>query len=196
MSNLALASTRASSLSRFASKKEARAEARAFFYTDRVPIPLAYLITWTTYGTWLHGDRRGSADPAHNRYGTPYLPESNSRFRFERGELRHKPNRLDETARRLVESAIIEHAEHKAWRIRALHVRTNHVHVVVCCPCEPEKPLREFKAWATRRLRAEDQVDENTRVWTRHGSTRYLFDETGVHGAIRYVNEEQGKSLD
>ena len=26
--------------------------------------PLAYLITWTTYGTWLHGDDRGSFD--HN----------------------------------------------------------------------------------------------------------------------------------
>ncbi len=21
--------------------------------------PLAYLLTWTCYGTWLHGDRRG-----------------------------------------------------------------------------------------------------------------------------------------
>ena len=27
--------------------------------------PLAYLITFNTYGTWLHGDRRGSVDSNH-----------------------------------------------------------------------------------------------------------------------------------
>jgi hypothetical protein len=36
--------------------------------------PLAYLITWTCYGTWLHGDERGAADLDHNIPGTPYLP--------------------------------------------------------------------------------------------------------------------------
>jgi hypothetical protein len=30
-------------------------------------IPLAYLITFRCYGTWLHGDSRGSVDRFHNR---------------------------------------------------------------------------------------------------------------------------------
>jgi hypothetical protein len=29
--------------------------------------PLAYFITFTTYGTWLHGNGAGSVDPAHNQ---------------------------------------------------------------------------------------------------------------------------------
>jgi hypothetical protein len=33
--------------------------------------PLAYLITFPTYGTWLHGDERGSVDRDHNLPGTP-----------------------------------------------------------------------------------------------------------------------------
>src|SRR4029077_14507206 len=37
-------------------------------------IPLAYLITFRAHGTWLHGDRRGSVDRFHNRYGTPRIP--------------------------------------------------------------------------------------------------------------------------
>lgn len=32
--------------------------------------PLAYLITFRTYGTWLHGDERGSVDKNHNKFGT------------------------------------------------------------------------------------------------------------------------------
>ncbi|MGH9840991.1 MAG: hypothetical protein ACREEM_19730 [Blastocatellia bacterium] len=37
-------------------------------------IPLAYLITFRCYGTWLHGDERGSVDRDHNIYRTPFLP--------------------------------------------------------------------------------------------------------------------------
>src|SRR2546421_11369035 len=35
--------------------------------------PLAYHITWGTYGTRLHGDGRGTVDREHNEYGTPVL---------------------------------------------------------------------------------------------------------------------------
>lgn len=35
--------------------------------------PLAYLLTFRCYGTWLHGDARGSVDREHNTYGTPCL---------------------------------------------------------------------------------------------------------------------------
>jgi hypothetical protein len=36
-------------------------------------MPLAYLITFRSYGTWLHGDQRGSIDRFHNRYKSPYI---------------------------------------------------------------------------------------------------------------------------
>ncbi|MBY0309383.1 MAG: hypothetical protein K2Q09_11625 [Phycisphaerales bacterium] len=38
--------------------------------------PLAYLLTWTCHGTWLHGDDRGSIDDFNNRFGAPVLPPS------------------------------------------------------------------------------------------------------------------------
>jgi hypothetical protein len=33
------------------------------------PFPLAYLITLRTFGTWLHGDERGSVGRKRNVYG-------------------------------------------------------------------------------------------------------------------------------
>ncbi|HWY68950.1 MAG TPA: hypothetical protein VNX88_09810 [Terriglobales bacterium] len=36
-------------------------------------IPLAYLITFRCYGTWLHGDERGSIDRHQNQYQSPYI---------------------------------------------------------------------------------------------------------------------------
>jgi hypothetical protein len=35
--------------------------------------PLAYFITFSTYGAWLHGRGVGSVDKLHNEVGTPFL---------------------------------------------------------------------------------------------------------------------------
>ena len=32
---------------------------------------LGYVITFRSYGIWLHGDRRGSVNRFHNRHGNP-----------------------------------------------------------------------------------------------------------------------------
>jgi hypothetical protein len=42
--------------------------------------PLAYFITFTCHGTWLHGDERGSVDRGHNAPGTPFLPPDEPRY--------------------------------------------------------------------------------------------------------------------
>jgi hypothetical protein len=41
-------------------------------------MPIAYLLTWTRYGTWLHGDERGSVDAEHHTPGEPLLASSES----------------------------------------------------------------------------------------------------------------------
>jgi hypothetical protein len=38
--------------------------------------PLAYFISFRAYGTWLHGDKRGSIDRFNNRYRAPYIQAS------------------------------------------------------------------------------------------------------------------------
>ena len=38
-----------------------------------ISFPLAYLITFRCYGTWLHGDVRGSMDSKHHVYGAPKI---------------------------------------------------------------------------------------------------------------------------
>ena len=40
---------------------------------------LAYFLTWTTYGTWLHGSAKGSVEKQHNVFGTPLVMEAEER---------------------------------------------------------------------------------------------------------------------
>jgi REP element-mobilizing transposase RayT len=158
--------------------------------------PLAYFITWSCYGTWLHGDEGGSVDRAHNVPGTPYLDPDPARYRRESQRSRQGAFTLDDSARRIVHDSILAHCHHRAWELKALNVRTNHVHVVVDGPASPERAMLEFKAWATRRLREAGRIPRNRRAWTDHGSTRYLWKPEDVAEAIHYVTDCQGPDLD
>ena len=53
--------------------------------------PLAYLISFRTYGTWLHGDERGSIDRFNNSYRSPYIAADRKPFVRSQQALRAKP---------------------------------------------------------------------------------------------------------
>lgn len=53
--------------------------------------PLAYFITLSCYGTWLHGDERGSVDKKHNVPGKPVLPPDPERHPDEQTSLAEPP---------------------------------------------------------------------------------------------------------
>ncbi len=158
-------------------------------------VPLAHFITFTTYGTRLHGAAAGSIDPAHNRFGDP-IPLGNKDLEASAGaRMKSPPVELDEPRRRAVREAILEVCDYRGWSLVALHVRTSHVHVIVSGAAEPERMMNDFKSYATRRLRHGKLVDESAKVWTRHGSTRYLWLEQSVVAAVDYVVDEQGVFL-
>src|SRR5262245_61234023 len=100
--------------------------------------PLAYFITFTTYGTWLHGRAPGSVDREHNVPGTPYLPPDDDVERKVRSTMRQQPYNLDGLRRSVVLRTIKEVASHRKWKLWAAHVRSNHVHVVIAAECKPE----------------------------------------------------------
>ena len=94
-------------------------------------IALAYLITFRCYGTWLHGDKRGSIDRFHNAYKSPYIEPNPRWHRHNAQALEGEPVILDARRRTSVERAIRETCQLRKWHLHALSVRTNHVHVVV-----------------------------------------------------------------
>ncbi len=162
-----------------------------------MPAPLAYFLTWTTYGTRLHGDVRGTVDRDHNRPGTPFLPADESRVLAMREKMLQPPYLMDEDAQAVVQAAIREHAEVKGWRILALATPGTRVHLVIDCrrpgvPLPPpERVLQSFKSWVTRALRERGLAGPDRRVWTDHGSTRWINNAEGLQGALDYVRYGQ-----
>ena len=108
--------------------------------------PLAYFLTFTCYGTWLHGDDRGSVDREHNSPGTPVLPPDGERKAREDDDLAEPPYQLDAPRRQVTLRALCEIARRKGWMLHAVHVRSNHVHMVVTADGTAERVLNDFKS--------------------------------------------------
>ena len=155
--------------------------------------PLAYLITFTSYGSRFHGDPDGSVDRSHNLWQAPMLEANPRRARFERHLLRDDPTTLSSLERQLVLESIQQHAARRGWTLHAVHVRSNHVHIVVESDLTPEKAMTQLKAYASRALNRSGR--RRRKRWSHHGSTVYLWDPRHVDAAVDYVVQQQGPPM-
>ncbi len=156
---------------------------------------MCYFITFTCYGTRLHGDESGSVDRHNSLVGSRRLEPDTFRVLAESREMLQDPYVLDEAARQSVLAAIRKHCAHRGWNLQVAHLRSNHVHVIVEAGIRPERIMNEFKAYASRALNQLTSEGPYRKRWSRHGSTRWLWKEEDVSHALRYVVEEQGKPM-
>ena len=154
--------------------------------------PLAYLITFRSYGTWLHGDNRGSVDRHRNVYGSPFIPTNRSWRQHNVESLKGAPVLFSKRQRAVVTAAIKETCEIRKWALYSVNVRTNHCHVVIFALDGPSKILNALKANATRELREGGLWRSAGSPWADGGSKRYLWTEQQLTEAIEYVEFGQG----
>ena len=156
----------------------------------------AFLITFRCYGTWLHGDERGSVDRRYyNRFGTPKIAPNVENETTKARQMKHEPFLLGAKERKIVKTAIEEVCRIRGYGLFAINVRTNHAHLVVSNSAKPERMMDSFKAYSTKALRAAGLVDTDAKLWSRHGSTRYLWTEDHIATAVDYVLNGQGIDL-
>src|SRR5215813_9999150 len=129
--------------------------------------PLAYLITFRSYGTWLHGDERGSVNRFRNQYKSRRLPAEGKWLRINRERMKNEMVVLNAKQRDCVEEAVKETCEFRSWDLRAVNVRTNHAHAVVSIGAKkPEIALNAFKANATKRMRESGCWTSESSPWS------------------------------
>ena len=154
--------------------------------------PVAYLLSFRCYGSWLPGDRRGWVSRhGGNVAGTPLMAPSGALADDAAARQSQPSFWLGEQARATVCRTVEEVAAFRGWHVEALSVRTSHVHAVLRADVPPERALTQLKAWSTRRLVEAKLAYQGQKVWSEHGSTKYLWDERGVRRVKYYVNHEQ-----
>ena len=153
-----------------------------------------YFITWTTYGTWLPGDKRGWIKRGHAGVKDPdWRLEDDSCARMAEPAVI-----LSDTQRALIENTIRRHCEIRSWQLHAANARTTHVHVVVSTDREPDEVMNQLKAQCSRVLSDAAGLKERVakkagrrRWFTEGGDKEEIHDEEHLRNAIRYVLEGQ-----
>ncbi|CAN5418330.1 transposase [soil metagenome] len=159
-------------------------------------IPLAVFFTFRCYGTWLHGDERGSVDRENNIYRSPRISTNSNWRKHNEQLLLHPPVILNAAQRKSVERSIRDTCEKRGWTLLAINVRTNHIHVVICIGAKkPKDALIALKANATRHLRNDNLWNHENTPWADKGSKRNLWNEKSISEACNYVNNQQGDKL-
>ena len=150
--------------------------------------PLAYFITWTTYGTWLPGDER-----SWNRKGTGEIQSPNPALETTARKKMSEPEfMMSDQYRDLVAETIRSHCEIRGWHLHVVNPRTNHVHVVVTAtPYDPKTVREQFQAWCTRKLKV--LVPGRKHFWTEGGSCRFVNTEDELERVILYASEAQDR---
>jgi len=150
--------------------------------------PVSYFLTFSTYGSRLHGDERGSVFEYQGI--KKIIGHDQTLLNYKSSIMKYPEVNFEKSQRKIVLETILKHCQVKNWHLFAAHVRSNHVHVVVKSKLDPDKILNEIKAWSTRKLREAGHDFE--RVWTRHGSTQYIFTFEKLKEKVKYVILEQG----
>lgn len=171
-----------------------------------------WLLTTTTYGTWLPGDNRGSVTsvrdyrpgdgaPAtrieHARYGEAWEPPAKGLRRSAEGALKGPPILLTVEHAECLLQEFLRTASHHTWILYAVALMNNHVHLVLGVPRETSsvKALQDFKAYGSRVLNERYGKPKSGKWWTKSGSRRLLPDEEALTAAIDYVLHRQANSL-
>jgi hypothetical protein len=143
---------------------------------------LGYMITWTTYGTWLQGDERGYVTK-----GKIYLPNSGLMRANKQAQLQDIV-KLSRTQQRVAQAAIIEEARLHGQRLFAVAVLPTHIHIVGEYIEEPiSRVVAYYKKAARIALRA---MGRTGKVWTRGYDKRYCFDQKTLQRRIQYVRQQ------
>jgi REP element-mobilizing transposase RayT len=160
-----------------------------------------WLLTWTTYATWLPGDPRGFvsniADDTgkgtrHNVPGTPCDADMPALRQYMQQRLKGNPVYLDRSQANLLLKQFQETATYRGWSLLAAAVMPNHVHLVVAVAGDPDPAslLRDFKSYGSRALNRRWGEPIGGTWWTESGSRRKLRDDAAVQAAVRYVQEQ------
>ncbi len=141
---------------------------------------LGYMLTWTTYGTWLQGDKREYVKDSEILNANPGLEGSNRKVQSQETIL------LEPTQQKLVQASILEEAKKMNHLLYAISVKKTHVHMVV--PDHPKGSSAIVAIYKNAGRQALRKTSAVGKVWTKGYDIRYCYNEQILKQRINYVN--------
>jgi REP element-mobilizing transposase RayT len=141
------------------------------------------MVTWTTYGTWLQGDKRGYVKNGRILEGDQTLLELCKSLQ------KGRTVKLTKGEKEIARRAILSESQRIGQELEALTVCTNHLHLAVR-PCDKsiERVVSMYKSIATRVLRSGGRSGP---IWTTGFDKRFCFTEADLAREIEYIQNHK-----
>ena len=153
--------------------------------------PLAYHITFATYGTRLHGDERGTVDRDHNCPGEPILDTDAPRENFEASLMRFPSITFTEVQRRFVEVHLASICERGGWGYRIASAGEDHVHGLIAADAHGSVVRRLLKRWLGQALFERWPMSKGRTWWAEGGSVKWVWEEQYLRRAYDYIADQR-----
>ena len=158
--------------------------------------PLAFHITFGTYGTRLHGDERGTVDRRMNQLGDPIVGRCDAWERMERHRLKFEPRVFTARQMVLVESLVLPVCERGGWKLHTCAAGPDHVHSILT-PLDRARGRdgrairRWLKTWLSQSLARHIPLSRGETLWSECGSVKWIWTDDYFLRAVRYVNDQR-----
>jgi REP element-mobilizing transposase RayT len=153
--------------------------------------PLAYHITFGTYGTRLHGDPRGTVERAQNRYGDPIKGADQRCWSRETGKLRYRPVCLTLEQRCFAENVIPNICLRGRWAYFNCAAASDHVHTLLSAGADGLKVRMWLKRWLGEALAAKWPLLEGQTWWAEGGSVKWVLDQCYFAKVREYIDRQR-----
>lgn len=144
---------------------------------------IGYMLTWTTYGSWLQGDQRGWVKDGVICSVNHSLQKANTE------SLKSSPVRFTTPQQSIIYNAILKHAVEKQHEIFALSITNNHVHLLIREYDEgPSRLTARYKNNAKKQL---GEIFIGRPVWTKGSNTRSCNTLKDLRNMIEYIKKHE-----
>jgi len=141
---------------------------------------VGYMITWTIYGTWLQGDKRGYVKDG------VILPKDEKPESANQKRQKFQTVKLNSGQKHIVREAILQEAQKINQEIPAIAVCSNHIHIVAKVSAESiERIVHRYKRLAAFVLR---KAGLNGKIWSKGFDKRFCFTDKDIEQKVKYVN--------
>jgi REP element-mobilizing transposase RayT len=160
----------------------------------RVNFPLAYHITWGTYGIRLHGDERGTVDRSMNNFGDPIIGRDGDWQRIESSLLRFPVRVLTIEQRVFVEDVIPEICGRGGWKFITTAAAPDHVHNIISASVDGKDVRKWLKRWLSEALSQRWPVEQGQVRWAECGSVKWIWNDDYYRRAEDYIRGQRTHS--
>ncbi len=153
--------------------------------------PLAYHITFGTYGMRLHGDARGTVSRQQNEFGEPIIGRDTRWEALEEQTLRFEPVKLVLSQRMVIEALLPMICQRGGWLYHQGAAQPDHVHLLLSTSAEGKAVRSWLKRWLGQELSQRWKLPEGASWWAEGGSVKWVWEQKYLEAVDAYIERQR-----